>query len=83
MGLLFGHAAAGAREGERQQSFEIGRSGIEGRLGDTGGKVLESFVFGDEVGLGVDLDDHPAVFLAGGNDHAFGRDPPRLLGGGR
>src|SRR5699024_4542434 len=46
------------------------------------GEVDELVVLGNEVGLGIDLDDNSAVIKSNRVNHALGSDTASLLGGG-
>ena len=81
VGLFLGHGAAAAREGRRPERLHVGRRLLQHRLGHPGGELLKRLVFGDEIGLGVDFDQHPAVAFAGAGDHPFGGHPAGFLGG--
>ena len=52
-------------------------------LGGVADELLEVLVAGDEVGLGVDLDDGAARAVGGDADQALGGDAAGLLGGRR
>ncbi len=56
-------------------------AGLEGELGDVADDRLELLVAGDEIGLGIDLDDGALGALDGDADQAFGGDAAGLLGG--
>ena len=78
-GLLHGLAVL---HGTGQQGFHVGGVLLGHRLGGTLHEGLEGIVFGHEVGLGVDLDDH--AHLGGlvdiGHDGALGGDAAGLFG---
>ena len=66
--------------------FRVGRLGMvaamsERHLGDVAHDLLESFIAGDEVGLGVDLDDDSLAQPGIDADQAFGGSAARLLVG--
>src|SRR5690606_30327670 len=65
---------AAALEGERVQRVEVGGALAEDEVGDLVGESGEVLVARDEVGLGVDLDDHAEglVVSRGGGDDALG-----------
>jgi hypothetical protein len=63
------------------QRFDIGVALFEGDQRDGLGQRLEFLVAGDEVGLGIDLDDNAFIAADGDGDEAFRRDAAGLLGG--
>ena len=56
---------------------------LDRELGDAGHQFLELVVAGDEIGLGVNLDDDADLAVGRDADQALGGDAPGLLGGGR
>ena len=54
---------------------------LRAHFGDGAHQRLEVFVTGDEVGLGIDLDDDAAGAGEHDADQAFGSDAAALLGG--
>ncbi len=56
---------------------------LERELGDVADEALEQLVLGDEIGLGVDLDDRAATTLDGDSDEALGGGAAGLLGRSR
>ena len=63
------------------QRFGVGGAGGQRGLGDGVGEGEEVLVLGDEVGLGVDLDQHGLAAVLGDRDAAFGGDAAGLLVG--
>ena len=53
--------------------------GVKGNSGDAANEILESFVAGNEVGLGIDFDDDSLVATRCNADQAFSRGAARLL----
>ena len=64
------------------QGLNIGGVLLSNHSSQLLGEVNELVVLGNEVGLGVDLDDNGAAVGGGGVDHALGGDAAGLLGGG-
>src|SRR5690606_24733697 len=63
------------------ERFGIGGAGSQRGLRDGFGKALEVLVDGDEIGLGVDLDQDRLAAVLGADDAAFGGDAAGLLVG--
>ena len=63
------------------QRLDVGGAGGQRGLGDGLGEGEEVGVLGDEVGLGVDLDQHGLAAVLGDRDAAFGGDAAGLLVG--
>ena len=63
------------------QGLNIGGVLVSNDLGQVLGEVNKLVVLGDEVGLGVDLNDNSAVVERNGIDHALGGDAASLLVG--
>ena len=61
--------------------FGAARIARRRQLGERAGEVDELVVLGDEIGLGVELDERAELRVGGhpGADHAFGRDAARGL----
>ena len=63
------------------QGLNVGGVLVSNDLGQVLGEVNKLVVLGDEVGLGVDLNDDSAVGVRNGIDHALGGDTASLLVG--
>lgn len=77
------NGAVGAVERQREQRLDVRRSAGENRAQDTLDELAEGGVVGDEIGLGVDLDDRggqPVVALEDVHD-ALGGDAVALFRG--
>ena len=75
-------AAARIMGAEHLGGIDVGRM-VERDREHTAHHRLKVIVTGDEIGLGVNLDDDADLVLDGDPDKAFGRNPPALLGGFR
>ena len=81
VGQDFLHGAA-VRIGGAEKRADIRRAAVQRQLGDVADERLELLVLGDEIGLGVDLDDRALGALDGNADEALGGGAAGLLGGG-
>src|SRR5690606_31492955 len=63
------------------QGLDVGGAGRQRGGGDGVDERQEVLVLGDEVGLGVDLDQHGLAAVLGGDDAALGGDAVGLLVG--
>ncbi len=66
-----------AREGHGQKGVDIGHTARERLLSQRGGKRLEVFVAGNEIGLAIELDRRHLAGVADDDDRTL----TRLLGG--
>ncbi len=73
-------AAAHVMRAEHRPDVDVGRV-IERDRDDAAHQSLEVVVAGDEIGLGIDLDDDADIVLDRDADEAVGGDAPALLGG--
>ena len=64
---------------ERLRRIDLGRV-VERNRQHAAHQRLEVVVAGDEVGLGIDLDDNADLVFDGDPDQALGRHPAALLG---
>ena len=73
-------AAARIMRAEHLRGVDVGRV-VERDREHAAHQRLEVIVAGDEVGLGIDLDNDADIVLDGDADEALGRHPAALLGG--
>ncbi len=65
----------------RLERFEIAL-GVQRQFRDGANERLEIGIAGDEIGLGIDLDDGARVVVDADRDEALGRHPARFFRGG-
>ena len=80
VGQLFLDRAAWVLSGAER--LDVGAV-LERELGDVADELLKGLVLGDEIGLGIDLDDGTARALDGGADQTLGSRAAGFLGGSR
>ena len=78
IGDRLGHRLAGRGDDGRAERVEVATR-VDGQVGDLADERLELIVAGDEIGLGIDLDECRRSALRGDADEAFGSRAAGLL----